>query len=84
MRPTLGEAHIYGGLLLAAAGLGWALGWGWGLLLFGFGLLPIGVVLAATEQDEEPPEEQPGEFAGLSTASAVTPVQIPQPDEEVA
>ena len=77
MRLTLGELHIYGGLVLAALGVGLALGPGWGLLLLGCGLIPLGLVIAATEREEPAAPSTPPAFEGLMTAADVA-------EEEVA
>jgi hypothetical protein len=48
----------FAGLLLAAAGLGWVLGWGWGLVAAGAGLIAYTVLLYDVDEPElaEPDE----------------------------
>lgn len=74
----IGEWHIYGGLALLAAGLGiWLNNVGVGLAVFGLGMIPIGVLLAATAEPEQ--AQAPDAFDALKTAQ---PEAVP--DEEVA
>jgi hypothetical protein len=62
----IAEFHIYGGLVAMAVGAGLAFGYGIGLIVFGLGLIPIGVILASTQPEAV---VQPGQFDGLKTAA---------------
>jgi hypothetical protein len=57
-RAARARLGYFAGLLLLAAGLGWALAPGWGLAVFGIGAIAYVVLLY--DVDEEPPVREDG------------------------
>lgn len=57
-RAARARAGYFAGVLLAAAGLGWVLGWGWSLIAGGAGTITYFVLLYSV--DEVPQEREDG------------------------
>lgn len=68
MRPDFGELHIYGGIALAAIGAGVAFGIGFGLIVLGVSLVPVGLLIAAGSQPQEAKPRQSIDYDALNTA----------------